>query len=596
MPGSRDYQKEPQNDQTSLPAADLLIDHVRIQNFRNLADVTVRLEEPTTFLVGENNTGKSSLLLAIHSACGRRRAVTDDLFKDENGKRAKEAIIDIVFRSKNSSFNESTVAPLLSRHAVEIPDQGEWSGFRTKFTASSEGPFLTPSRIFLQRKREQGRDYWIEPPIVSAVGRGVLRLFKTYYIPESRDLSKDLTNKTSDWNKVLSNLGIKDKHRATLEGQLENLAQQINSESIAIKQLTNNLSKLTKYQSDIDLVNLESIPTDIEEIARSINITITNNNRKLPLRYQGLGSRNIASLLVYISLLSIVGSDEGIRPHTITLLEEPEAHLHPQAQSSIRRLLKELPGQTIVSTHSNVLIGEIHPSSIRLLRSSKVGAQIHTIDMDEAKKIAIFRRYVERPLGEIFFARIVVFVDGTAERITLPVLLEPELDSDPSGRGITFIAMDGMHKEQLEKAVDALKTLGDIPWLVFVDNDEDGWRAIRGVMGRDDVELSENHSQVICSGSKQLEQMLLNAHYHREIRYVANEYATYDGSHHPQFGRPEDYNNLSDEDYLSFLKDNKGWVGELVAKKAIENGREIPEPVRKLAEAIILELEKEGDN
>lgn len=590
MSGSRDDQKEPQNDQTSLPEADLLIDHVRIQNFRNLVDVTVQLEETTTFLVGENNTGKTSLLLAIDSACGGRRPTIDDLFMDEDGRRAEEAIVDIVFRSKNSSFNDH-IAPRLSLHVVAKPDQIERSGFRTKFTASNEGPFLITSRTFLQGEPEQ--EDWTETS--SIVGRPVLQLFKTHYIRESRDLSEDLTRKTSDWNRVLSNLNIKDKERAILERQLKELAQQINDESPVIGKVANNLNEISKYQSEVGSVNLESIPTDIEEIARSINITFTNNNRKLPLRYQGLGSRSFASLLVYISMLDIVGSDQGIRPHIITLLEEPEAHLHPQAQASARRLLEELPGQTIISTHSNILIGEIHPPSIRLLRSSKVGTKRHTIDIEGAKKYAIFRRFVERPLGEIFFARLVVFVDGTAERITLPILLEPELGRVPSGSGITFVDMEGMKNVQLKKAVEALKKMGNIPWLVFVDNDEAGWRAIKGVKGKDGVELSENHSQVICSGEKQLEQMLLDAHYHREIRYVANEYASYDGSHHPQFGRPEDYNNLSDEAYLSFLKDNKGWVGELVAKKAVENGREIPEPVRKLAQAI-RELENEENN
>lgn len=583
MPGSRDDPNEPQNDPTGLPTADLLIDHVRIQNFRNLADVTVRLEDPTTFLVGENNTGKSSLLLAIHSACGEYRATIDDLFQHEDGRKAKEAIIDIIFRSKNSSFNEYTATPLLSQRIVEIPGQGEWSGFRTKFKASAEGSFLTTSRIALQWDQED----WIEPTTdITFDVRILRRLFKTSYIQESRDLSEDLTKNKSDWNRVLTNLGIKDEKRAILEEHLEHLTNIINNESPVIEKVTNNLNKLTNYQSGIGSVNLESIPTNIEEIARSINITITNNNRKLPLRYQGLGSRSIASLLVYMSSLNIVGADQGIRPHIITLLEEPEAHLHPQAQSSIRRLIKELPGQTVVSTHSNVLIGEIHPPSIRLLRSSKVGTKIHTIDIDKANKIAIFRRYVERPLGEIFFARLVVFVDGTAERITLPVLLELELDSDPSGKGITFVAMDGMQNRQLKEAVKTLKILGDIPWLVFVDNDGKGWDAIKGVMGRDSVELDEEHDQVICSGQKQLEQMLLDAKYYCEIRDIANEY-----------NLPlEDYNKSGDKAYLSFLERNKGWAGELIARKAVENGRERPEPIRELAQAIKHELENEENN
>lgn len=510
---------------TPLPEAELLVKEVRIQNFRSLVDITVPLEETSTYLVGENNTGKSSLLLAIDTACRGQRATVDDLLRKEDGNKAKESVIDIIFRSKEDTFNEYVV-PHLPFYDSSSTENSERSGFRTKLQESAEGPALVTTRSFLQwnQEKEEWEDTGVNPT------RQVMELFTTKYIKETRDLAEDLNRRTSDWGRVLSNLDINVEKSAYLEEQLFEIAKQINEWSPTIKTLTDYLEEIAIYQSDIDSINLEPIPTTIEEIVHSIDITITKNNRRLPMRYQGLGSRNLAYLIVYRSLLELkIGLDQGIRPHVITLLEEPESHLHPQAQISARRLIEELPGQTIMSTHSNVLIGEIHPSSIRIMRSTPRGPKIQTIDIDSAKKIAVFRRYVERPLGEIFFARLVIFVDGTAERISLPVLLEPVLGSNPSGKGITFIDMEGMKKEQLENAVNALESLGDIPWLVFVDNDSAGWKAIEGIKGRDNKYLDENHYQVISSGKKQLEQkqleqMFIDAGYHKEIQHVANTY------------------------------------------------------------------------
>ncbi len=53
----------------------------RIHNFRSLQDVEVTLDS-TTVLIGENNSGKTSFLEALHSAigAGRRMISEEDIF------------------------------------------------------------------------------------------------------------------------------------------------------------------------------------------------------------------------------------------------------------------------------------------------------------------------------------------------------------------------------------------------------------------------------------------------------------------------------------------------------------------------------------
>ena len=62
----------------------ILIEKVRIRNFRDLKDVVVNLK-PITILVGANNAGKTTFLKAINSVLGFTKNLInrDDLFIDK---------------------------------------------------------------------------------------------------------------------------------------------------------------------------------------------------------------------------------------------------------------------------------------------------------------------------------------------------------------------------------------------------------------------------------------------------------------------------------------------------------------------------------
>jgi len=296
----------------------------------------------------------------------------------------------------------------------------------------------------------------------------------------------------------------------------------------------------------------------------------------------------LAALRVYFALCKLrIGVDQGIRPHLVTLLEEPEAHLHPQAQAAVHRSVQSLQGQAVVATHSNVLVGEADLHTIRLIRSAGEGTSVTALSRETARKVAVFRRFISRPLGELFFARLVILVDGAAERATIPVLLDPLLGRDVGGLGVTLLDMQGQSQEWLRKVIAALEELGGIPWVAFVDNDSDGLNSIKGCVGSDGVPLSETHPQVVMSGTKQLEQMLLDAGYHQEVEIVANDHARFEVPD-PRAGQPRlpAYALEFESDYLGFLADTKGWSGELVARAAVSNRRQAPPPIVDLANRV----------
>ena len=566
------------------PCADIWIAGVRVSNFRNIVEAEVALERGATFLVGENNAGKSSLLLAIATACGVHRATRDDLHRADDAT-ASEATVDLIIRSTGIEFAD-VVAQRLSGHYGAGPEPGEWTAIRARLVASQESSFLRTRRNYLSWDASSGT--WAETRV--APTQQVLELLAGQLVEASRDLSADVLSRSSDWGRVLADVGVSATDRQRLEASLTDLSGELQAASPTLGRLSEELLKLKDTQSGIEEVQLQPLPGRLEDLARSMDILVgsSQSTAPLPMHLQGLGSRSLAALRVFNALCELrVGVDQGVRPHVVTLLEEPEAHLHPQAQVAVHQFIRELPGQVVVATHSNVLIGEVDLQAVRILRASENGTQVYSLERSTAKKVAVFRRYISRPLGELFFSRLVVLVDGVAERITLPVLLRPLLGRDVAGLGVTVLDMQGQTREWVEKVIDGLYELGEIPWIAFVDNDSDGMNAIEGCTGTDGMPLSQDHDQVVMSGRKQLEQLLLDAGYAQEIQMVANNFAPWPPPD-PRAGMPRlpAYTPGLETEYMDFLKRSKGWSGELIAREAMRNGRVVPSAVVELAQRI----------
>lgn len=568
----------------SPPAADLFVVSARVKNFRALSEATIPLGRTATYLVGENNSGKSSALLALATACGGRRASIDDLRQVPQGS-SNETIIDLHVRSSGEEFSEA-LAQRLQENYGKGPGPGEWTGFRTTLSYSRESSFLLPRRTFLQW--DSATEGWVDTGI--PLGERVNQLIVGQLVGASRDLIEDLSARTSDWGRVLADLDVPPPEREALQIDLLELGRQLQEASPVLKNLAEQLRRVSEAQAGVGSIDLRPLPIRIEELARSVDIMVSSvTGNELPMRFQGLGMRSLAALMVFRAVCELrVGVDQGLRPHILTLLEEPEAHLHPQAQAAVRALVEDLPGQPVVATHSDVLIAATDPRNVRVFRVNETGTQIHSLTLDQAKKMAVFRRFVERPLGELFFARFVVFVDGTAERISLPSMLNGPLGRSCTSNGITVVDLEGMSQVQLQKAVEALSALGDIPWIVFLDNDADGWNAIKDLRGTDGVELSSGHSQVVVSGDKQLEALLLDSGFGDEVQTVANEFLprTEDDPKFPELRLPDVYSDSTHDAYLKFLAKNKGWAAEHVVRRAIANGKSMPAPILDLAQRI----------
>lgn len=174
----------------------------------------------------------------------------------------------------------------------------------------------------------------------------------------------------------------------------------------------------------------------------------------LPESYAGLGIRNLIFILLRIVSFYRTFRAESDAPGVhLVFIEEPEAHLHPQMQEVFIRQVSKIaqqlsakegaplpwPVQFIVSTHSSHVANAVGFESIRyFLPTSANGVrQTRIKDLREGLRDTPkeHRRFLSQYLTltrcDLFFADKAILIEGTGERLLLPVMIEKLEASEP---------------------------------------------------------------------------------------------------------------------------------------------------------------------
>jgi len=164
--------------------------------------------------------------------------------------------------------------------------------------------------------------------------------------------------------------------------------------------------------------------------------------------------------------ISIAG---GIQP--ILAIEEPEAHLHPQALRCLFKDLEKIDGPVLLTTHSPAIVECSDPLGlIRLTSTDQNQVTPHQIDPSKIDEndLKLLARMMRSGRADAFFARAIIVVEGASEVVALPAFADQiglNLDRD----GISVVPADGNSFSYILSACNNEHFL--IPTVVIFDAD-----------------------------------------------------------------------------------------------------------------------------
>ncbi|MBA3664352.1 MAG: AAA family ATPase [Bacteroidetes bacterium] len=471
----------------------MYISNIKLWNFRKYGSVAaIDLARPnfslnfTTGLnvvIGENDSGKSAIIDAIKLVLKTHsydyiRADDTDFYN-----RAERFRIELIF---------SGLEPVEAKNFTEWL---AWEGsgvtampfLKLIYDVSRTGKRIIPTDVKAGVDDEgyqltaEARDYlkatYLKPlrdaenELVAKKNSRISQILLGDAAFKNKDYDHELVRIFSDLNgelvKYFKGEAIEVKNAAGLR---ETLTPQ---EGKAIKQKID--SYIQSFHGQTNESNFDAVGPDIKNILEKITLSLKGELNP------GLGTLN--RLFMAAELLHLNKSSwTGIR---LGLIEELEAHLHPQAQMQvIEALQKQEKIQLILTTHSPNLASKLKLEHLIICNNGNgfpMGAAYTKLVAEDYR---FLEKFLDTTKANLFFAKGVILVEGWAEEILIPSVAK-SIGINLTEKGVSVVNIGNLAFQKyasifLRKAAPHMT----IPIAVVTDSDIRAYDKVKGADGK----------------------------------------------------------------------------------------------------------------
>lgn len=452
-------------------------------------------------LIGENDSGKTAIVDAIRIVLKTQDYDWYRITKDDFYNESKRFRIELRFDDLSDDEAKNFV---------------EWLSFESLNDGTGKKFYL---RIIYDVERDEtrvlssdvcaGSDDNGRP--LNAEARDLLRVT---YLKPLRDAATELTpGKYSRLSSILfaSDLFNKGKNQTELETRLsefntfiETFFSDNQSQGYKIKEILDNYLK--KFISSDSESNFSFASTDLKNTLSKLELELKEKINP------GLGSLN--RLYMATELLNLKrGNWSGLK---LGLIEELEAHLHPQAQMKVIEQLCDSCQtekiQFILTTHSPNLASKLKLKDLILCTQGKCFPLGEDYTKLNAKDYVFLEKFLDVTKANLFFAKGVIFVEGWAEQIFLPAF-------------VNLLKDKGLITQNLTEAGVSIVNVGSTAFLkyskIFQRKDDSEINIPIAIITDSDVAIYEknNDKQVVKRNNSEISLKLNKAIQKKEEEY-----------------------------------------------------------------------------
>lgn len=429
-----------------------------IKNFRKLKHAELSFQTGLNILVGGNNVGKTAVVDALRALLAGHdepypRLSEDDVHRPNGGTASGDIVFEYVFSGLSLEDEADFLAALVPGASGKLE-----AHINIRYSDADKAGRLRAKR-------------WCGENEEVGLTADMMENLRGVYLPPLRDASQGLKpGRTSQLARLLQLLsddaGIDGINMALqeLDGKLKAHLPIVNTHE-AIN--TRHKTMLGKQLAQLLDVGLSA--SDFKSLKSRLSLLVDS----FEIEQNGLGFNNLIYMAVVLSELA-KNSDSCYRS---LIVEEPEAHLHPQLQAVLLQYLQSLqavegekPVQLFVTSHSPNFASIADLDSLVCLVDT--GAAVETflprsIAFEKGKREKL-KRYLDVTRAELFFARRVIFVEGAAELMMVSALAK-RINCDLRQHGVSLISVEGLNFDSF------LPLFGDaalkIPVAVLTDAD-----------------------------------------------------------------------------------------------------------------------------
>lgn len=489
------------------------ISRITVRNFRLLKEFSIDLEETMSLVVGKNNTGKTSLLKLLDTMINGNELSYNDFNISYSQQvfemvSSAETVDEDHYTEDGISlrlyieYGDQDDLDCLGKILMDLDVNNHTAIIGFDYYLPYVG-YLSLRQAYSERlaKKSELLDKSEEPKLTE-IKRNELnyilsKKLGTYYKLTKKSIEYDAASKSiiessyidlkkrNDFrlDELISFRYIDARRNvtnaqkdATLSGQTSALFEKMNDDAVnksimdfqeslistdeelshhyekIFEEIVDNVRLMGGIKKDETQIKIISTLQQRELIKGNTTVVYAQDISELPEHYNGLGYMNLISMIFQIEIIRrefLSTQRRRISDINMLIIEEPEAHTHPQMQYIFIKNIKELLSkplsrdgmtrciQSVISTHSSHIVSESNFDTIKYMvrvAGNKVEARNmkdlkNEYNNDEKQYYTFLKHYLTLSRSELFFADKAIFIEGDTERILLPTMMK-KLDQE----------------------------------------------------------------------------------------------------------------------------------------------------------------------